>query len=91
MSISYNFLYNTVCEMESFGSVQGPVEGSCKHWNKTFDSIKGGAFLSSWATVSFMQTGFELRSDARLTALHCTARDAPSNTKTDTEQSAQCQ
>jgi len=31
--------------MDSSGSGWGPVAGSCKHRNKSLDSIKGGVFV----------------------------------------------
>jgi len=35
----------TVCGLDSSGSGQGPVAGSCEHGNEPSDSIKGWEFL----------------------------------------------
>jgi hypothetical protein len=34
------------CELDSCGSRQGPVAGSCEDGNETLGSIKGGRFLT---------------------------------------------
>jgi hypothetical protein len=33
------------CSLDLFGSLQGPVVGSCEHSNKPLDSVKGREFL----------------------------------------------
>jgi len=33
------------CGLDSCGSVQGPVVGSCEHGNEPLGSIEGGEFL----------------------------------------------
>jgi hypothetical protein len=39
------------CGLDASGSGWGPVAGCCEHGNEPSGSIKGGEFLTSWATV----------------------------------------
>jgi hypothetical protein len=41
------------CRLDSSGSGQRPVAGSCEHGNETSGSIMVGNFLSSWVTINF--------------------------------------
>jgi hypothetical protein len=40
------------CGLDSYGTEQGPVAGSCEHDNEPSGSIKGGEF-HYWLTTSF--------------------------------------
>jgi hypothetical protein len=45
------------CGLNACGCGYGSVAGSCEHSNnKHSDVLKGGNFLTSWATVSFRMT-----------------------------------
>jgi hypothetical protein len=39
--------------MDSSGSEQGPVAGSCEYCNESSATAKDGNLLTSWLTVSF--------------------------------------
>jgi hypothetical protein len=38
-----------MCELDAYGSGQGPVGGSCEHDNEPLGSIKGGGGVSGVA------------------------------------------
>jgi hypothetical protein len=40
------------CELDSSGSGQGPMAGSCEHDNEPSGSIKGGEFLDHPSVLS---------------------------------------
>jgi hypothetical protein len=45
------------CELDSSGSGQGPVVGSCEHDSEPSGSVKGGEFLNWVSDCSFVKEG----------------------------------
>jgi hypothetical protein len=45
------------CGLDSSGTGQGPMAGSCEHVNKPFGSIKGGEFLNLLNVLLASQEG----------------------------------